>query len=694
MTSSNNDSLQIPVEFEIGWLYQPKYKPIRAAIQEYSSCHRSFAAEIILLLLMLLRDLLICFSRRYSSSQTITIVYSVLIANNAIKLIFGFCYVAENYAVSIAKTTTWLTPYRASLSFMFSISWCLSSSLLFIEKCFLAHPCPTNVEVEFSAPDCLLPIEIDEIPICAAVLLVTVPVLSVSVFRQTNFILMIILSLMSLGTIFVGVVWKISTLTQNSINIALYMAIFQLVVVNDIMRQTISRFQLNHRLERTLHENALLRDEERKTDARHLIANVAHDLKTPLSSFMVGLDLVSTMVADLQQTICKVTESAVRQDLNVTIASITSSIDDVSNTNTFMIMAINRCLDYAKASKGLNLQPKNDSTNLLDAIQMPVKCMKNVKPDMQISTNVVAASICTYVITDKQWLQENILCLLSNAAKYSSGSVSLEVSLIGANIESSTVHPDPASVASRFNAVSKIAPISQSMLHFIVEDSGIGVPKEVADNLFNAFSQGQRLAGGTGLGLYSLAKRVDALGGAYGVENRRDGGQGALFWFSIPYRPDAEIAAAMLQRKDSLKYDTEETTVSVSRLTLTVPKSPKSVPRSPKSVPISPRSVLPHECWNILVAEDAPSIMKLLSATLRRNGHRVVEAVNGYEALQLIEYSILHSSVADKPQIILMDLQMPIMDGLEVRTCNKSTVLCLNSCLCTYFTVDKENSCV
>ena len=46
---------------------------------------------------------------------------------------------------------------------------------------------------------------------------------------------------------------------------------------------------------------------------------------------------------------------------------------------------------------------------------------------------------------------------------------------------------------------------------------------------------------GTGLGLFSLAKRVEALGGHYGVRNRPDGVQGSIFWFAIPYKPDEVV---------------------------------------------------------------------------------------------------------------------------------------------------------
>ena len=75
------------------------------------------------------------------------------------------------------------------------------------------------------------------------------------------------------------------------------------------------------------------------------------------------------------------------------------------------------------------------------------------------------------------------------------------------------------------------------MLTFYVEDNGIGISEEKQQVLFQPFKQAQRLAGGTGLGLFSLARRLEALGGRYGVCGRSDGASGSVFWFSFPYRP-------------------------------------------------------------------------------------------------------------------------------------------------------------
>ena len=71
-----------------------------------------------------------------------------------------------------------------------------------------------------------------------------------------------------------------------------------------------------------------------------------------------------------------------------------------------------------------------------------------------------------------------------------------------------------------------------------IEDHGVGVPEEMRETLFQPFRQAQRMTGGTGLGLYSLFKRVEALGGDCGVKARNDGTPGSSFWFSFPYRPD------------------------------------------------------------------------------------------------------------------------------------------------------------
>ena len=83
----------------------------------------------------------------------------------------------------------------------------------------------------------------------------------------------------------------------------------------------------------------------------------------------------------------------------------------------------------------------------------------------------------------------------------------------------------------------------------VVEDHGVGVSSEIQSTLFRPFKQAQRLTGGTGLGLFSLYKRIEALGGKCGCTSRSDGDpEGSMFWFTFPYRNDLAVMSSTLSK--------------------------------------------------------------------------------------------------------------------------------------------------
>jgi signal transduction histidine kinase len=242
--------------------------------------------------------------------------------------------------------------------------------------------------------------------------------------------------------------------------------------------------------------------------------------------------------------------TAIKEPVTVMNNSLTS----IRNTNTFMIMAINRCIDYVKVNKGLKLTPRNETIDLMDALSMPLDCMKNIQEKIEIALQPVPTEICSHIITDKQWLQENILCLLSNAVKYIvSGDVNIRVTKVirsaadvdklsksrvgkvfsisgkvdegnntaeelpilkaSSNILSSPNRIVPCTSDSSMSSVDcKVRPRVDSgisinscesiklitFLRIEVEDHGIGISPEVMASLFNPFTQAQHLAGGTG----------------------------------------------------------------------------------------------------------------------------------------------------------------------------------------------------
>jgi Histidine kinase-, DNA gyrase B-, and HSP90-like ATPase len=90
------------------------------------------------------------------------------------------------------------------------------------------------------------------------------------------------------------------------------------------------------------------------------------------------------------------------------------------------------------------------------------------------------------------------------------------------------------------NSTATTTPAVTQYLRFEVKDTGPGVPDEKKCTLFKPFSQLQKGVGGTGLGLYSVKKKITVLGGSVGCENNPDTGDetGVIFWFTIPYTPD------------------------------------------------------------------------------------------------------------------------------------------------------------
>ena len=88
-------------------------------------------------------------------------------------------------------------------------------------------------------------------------------------------------------------------------------------------------------------------------------------------------------------------------------------------------------MDYTKASNGFQLVPKLETVCLRDALLSPIGIITYQQSKIKIDLDYISDDISRNIITDNPWLQENVLCLLSNAVKYSiGGSVRVSASLI------------------------------------------------------------------------------------------------------------------------------------------------------------------------------------------------------------------------------------------------------------------------
>lgn len=152
-------------------------------------------------------------------------------------------------------------------------------------------------------------------------------------------------------------------------------------------------------------------------------------------------------------------------------------------------------------------------------------------------------------------------------------------------------------------------------LYFYVIDTGCGIPEEKQKSIFGRFVKLNNFAQGTGLGLSICQMLVQHMGGRIGVESKS--GEGSNFWFTLPY-----IApTGKMQQEEKIEP------LRVEKKTLT-----------------------------ILVAEDNASNYKLIESILKKDYH-LLHAWNGREAVELFQ--------KHAPQLILMDINMPEMDGYE-----------------------------
>ncbi len=200
--------------------------------------------------------------------------------------------------------------------------------------------------------------------------------------------------------------------------------------------------------------------------------------------------------------------------------------------------------------------------------------------------------------------------------------------------------------ASKFTERGKIRLVARLLedgadgkLQLEVVDSGIGIAQEDLSRLFRPFEQADgsttRRYGGTGLGLSICHRLVTLLGGS--IEAHSELGRGSCFRVILP-----------------LPQLTEPTTVQNNSLVFTRPEAMRA-----EDTPIPPDIRL--EC-RILVAEDNPDIRMLVRQTLERAGAQVESAENGQIA---VEYALKALENSEPFDLILMDMQMPVLDGYE-----------------------------
>lgn len=291
-------------------------------------------------------------------------------------------------------------------------------------------------------------------------------------------------------------------------------------------------------------------------------------------------------------------------------------LEVISQSGNHLLTLINDILDLAKIESGkMELQILPTSIEALCNSSLTfikqVAYQKAIKLETRIPTNIGQIDV------DELRMRQALINLLSNAIKFTPerGQVVLEVS--------------------REFSTDRLHQQTQQLIRFSVIDTGIGIAPEHLPKLFQSFvqidSSLNRKYGGTGLGLALVKQIAELHQGTVSVVSTV--GQGSRFTITLPSQNCSDFTQMQAMKLERTLPSEQPLQLRDSTITGLLPAQPL-----------------------ILLAEDNPANIDTFSAYLTSCGFRLIVATNGQEAINLAQ---------QQPDLILMDIQMPGMDGLE-----------------------------
>jgi PAS domain S-box-containing protein len=334
----------------------------------------------------------------------------------------------------------------------------------------------------------------------------------------------------------------------------------------------------NHRNKQTIEKrNTELKKANRLKS--EFLANMSHEIRTPMNAVIGFAEILNDKLADKPEY--------------------KSFIEGIVSGGKNLISLINDILDLSKIEAG-RMEIKPEPINLRKLIEdiEQIFSAKIKKKNLEFRLNI-DKRLPQSLLLDQTRIRQILFNLVGNAIKFTDkGAVSVSVKIEG------DVHPE-----------------SKIDLYFEVKDTGIGIPENQLERIFQAFQQTEGQShkyGGTGLGLPITKRLTEAMNGTIQVESKL--GEGSVF--SIHFK---SVVVPAVEREQKTNEQN-----------------------------LSPDKIVFHEP-EILLVDDVESNREVIKYHLSQLNCRIVEAENGKEAIDFLK--------KNKPDLILMDIQMPVMDG-------------------------------
>ncbi|MFN8299252.1 MAG: response regulator [Chitinophagales bacterium] len=340
------------------------------------------------------------------------------------------------------------------------------------------------------------------------------------------------------------------------------------------------------------------------------LANMSHELRTPLNSILILAQLLSE------------NKNSLLGQKEVEYSS------NIYNSGMELLNLINEILDLSKVESGRMELDISEVT--ITEVNQKLKAMFSevaINKSIEFKIDYDAAATGAVLQTDSQRMEQILRNLLSNAFKFTGkgGEVKLSISKASANttFKSSNLQHN-------------------QVLRFAVSDTGIGIAPDKQGIIFEAFQQAdgstKRKYGGTGLGLSISRELAHVLGGEIHLTSVE--GQGSTFSLYLP----VTYTGSSYTVNEKIQPETKDNVTSSS-------------PRTQQG-PADDRPGTTEKDRSILIMEDDEQFAALLLDFVRERNYKGIVATQGNTGLN---YARIY-----KPDAILLDLQLPVMDGAEV----------------------------